>query len=271
MKRVSEDEKAKQLNGLLLYACELNEFMLIRDLIRSGASPNAYDVENGKSALIIAAEVGSAEALEVLIQSKAAIDKLDKEDNMAIHWAAARGHLKCLQLLIAAKSLIDVTNVFDCTPLMLAIDNNRIEIVRYLLEFDRTLIRGLNKFNKSELTLACKQADLSIAYLLLQYLDPNISRTKEIQIAFQEGITARRIDVLYFLSRMGADINYSDDELDPPIFEVVKTGDVELIDLFITSHVDLEKRNKIGWAPLTLARALGYNDIVKILAVKPGT
>lgn len=111
--------------------------------------------------MIITAETGSAEALGVLIQSKAVIDTLDRGDNMAIHWAAARGHLKCLQLLIAAESLIDVTNEFGCTPLMLAIANNRIEIVRYLLEFDRTLIRGLNKCNESELTLACKQVHLS--------------------------------------------------------------------------------------------------------------
>lgn len=101
---------------------------------------------------------------------------------------------------------------------------------------------------------------MSIAYLLLQYTDPNISRTKEIQIAIQEGMTSRRIDVSYFLSRIGVGINYSDEELDPPIFEVVMTGDAELVDLFITSHVDVEKR---------LAKALKY-DIIKILAAKAG-
>lgn len=103
---------------------------------------------------MIAAEKGYIEIVKKLIECRAFIDLTDREENMAIHWAAKGGNLQCLQFLIDSGSLLDVLNANKYTPLMLSILKGHRHIAAFLIERDPYLIRGLNEHEESEFILA---------------------------------------------------------------------------------------------------------------------
>ena len=77
--------------------------------------------------LIHAAEVGNATRLELLLQAGADIDAVDLYRITSLHYAAAHGHLKAVQVLLRWGGSIGSGNV-DSSPLCAAFANGHTEI-----------------------------------------------------------------------------------------------------------------------------------------------
>jgi ankyrin repeat protein len=69
-----------------------------------------------------------------LIDHAAKLDLRDKLGFTALHWAAERGRVEVMRLLLAARALVDVQNTQGITPLMLAASSGNVGAVRLLLQ-----------------------------------------------------------------------------------------------------------------------------------------
>ncbi|KAM8866577.1 histone-lysine N-methyltransferase EHMT1a [Synchiropus picturatus] len=150
----------------LMAACESNQVDTVKYLIRAGAAINHKDIM-GFSSLHLAAKLGHYEVVEVLL-SKASkyincqddggwtpitwaieykhkevfklllakgadVNVRDKEQNVALHWAALAGCDDTLLALLEARGDLNAINIHEDTPLHVAARENNLECVTLLL------------------------------------------------------------------------------------------------------------------------------------------
>ena len=77
-------------------ASEQGELEVARLLLSAGAKLAA---SGGRPLLISASERGDLRTVKLLLESDADVGATDFEDNTALHWACAEGHLEVAQLL----------------------------------------------------------------------------------------------------------------------------------------------------------------------------
>ncbi|KAM3180479.1 hypothetical protein ACTXT7_016202 [Hymenolepis weldensis] len=249
----------------LVEAVQRNDVRAVVQLLRIHASPNARDEVTKRTVLMIAAEKGYIEIVKKLIECRAFIDLTDREENMAIHWAAKGGDLQCLQFLIDSGSLLDVLNANKYTPLMLSILKGHRHIAAFLIGRDPYLIRGLNEHEESEFILAIGGNDFETAKLIFQTDVPGIDKTKELQIALQQAALKKDTAILTFLISLGANVNNFTEEEDPVIFRAIYARDANLVQFFIENGADVNSWDRNGKTPLVLAITLSLEDIVNVL------
>ena len=106
-----------------------------RLLVAAGADPNAVDVY-GASVATVAAREGRAEVLRELLALKVDIHgpHVTSDASDALMRACRRGHEECAELLLRAGASVDTRDKQGRTPLMYAVQDNRVGMVKLLLE-----------------------------------------------------------------------------------------------------------------------------------------
>jgi ankyrin repeat protein len=105
----------------------------------------------GWTALIEACSNGYLQIVNFLLEKGARADHTDETKRSALHIAALRGHVEvCGCLLAVQPSLLDATDYFSATALLLALDQQRLPVVELLMMRKPTL----NKADKEGYTLA---------------------------------------------------------------------------------------------------------------------
>ena len=84
-------------------------FMRIKDLLLSGANPNAINIF-GYTSLMIAAEKNRGDLVDLLILHSACIDQRNYQGNTAIHLALFKGHVELAKRLQAEGGAVDIKN-----------------------------------------------------------------------------------------------------------------------------------------------------------------
>jgi len=83
---------------------------------------------------MFAAVLGHTECMQVLLETKADVNKKNKDGNTALFVAAHRGESTGVQFLVDAKAKIDVKSKCGNTALMVAVAKGYRNIVQILLE-----------------------------------------------------------------------------------------------------------------------------------------
>ncbi len=103
-----------------------------RELV-TGTNPNVTDTD-GQPIILLAARLGNAGAVDLLLDQGARPDGKDKFGNTALSWAADQGHAAIVERLIRAGAAIDTTNGQGLTPLVRAVRANQAAAVEALLK-----------------------------------------------------------------------------------------------------------------------------------------
>lgn len=90
-------------------------------------------IENGNTAVIIAAYKGNAEVVKVLIAAKADIEAVGANGGTALNIAAGNGYIEVVKVLIAAKADIETVDGVGWTALISAAGNGYAEVVKILI------------------------------------------------------------------------------------------------------------------------------------------
>eukprot|EP01084_Bolivina_argentea_P209789 357264_1 len=107
---------------------------LVQSALKKGGKPNWLDDE-GASALHKAAECGSVEIINYLVQAGAVLDEqLLACKNAPLHITARKGHLKATERLLDLNAKIDIVNAYGNTPLFNALMGGSLELVELLLK-----------------------------------------------------------------------------------------------------------------------------------------
>nr|CDS35011.1 multiple ankyrin repeats single kh domain [Hymenolepis microstoma]CDS35014.1 hypothetical transcript [Hymenolepis microstoma] len=236
-----------------LKAVKSNDIEEVKAQLKLGASPDSRKTPAKKNALMIAASRGYTDMMKVLLDAGASTDPTEMLMNSALHFACISGVVRSVELIIATGCELNRPNAFHKTPLMVAIMHNRLEVVKLLLNVDPLLRIGFLYSDDSELTLACQQADLRIATYLLDNFKPIVGIKNELQIALLRAVVQHRPDVLNLLSGYGADIDYMDMFLDPPIFTAIRSKDTLMLQYILDLGADVNKKCFGGDTPLLFA------------------
>lgn len=117
------------------------------------------------------AENGKMEDISYLLSSdpihRPRIDERDKYGYTALHWAAQKGHLEIVKLLLKNGASLELKS-FDngWTPLHCAVSENRIEVLKFLLKQGADPnTRGTH--NKTPLFIACYKGYLATVRILV--------------------------------------------------------------------------------------------------------
>ena len=84
---------------LLIDAITTNDYELANSTLIKGHNPDPVD-NYGRTPLIIAAMAGNPDLVELLAEHKAKLNRGDKAGGTALHYAARRGQLRVVRLLL---------------------------------------------------------------------------------------------------------------------------------------------------------------------------
>jgi uncharacterized protein len=114
-------------------ACTNGNAAIVELLLASGADPNR-SLPGGETPLMTAARTGALTAVKVLLSRGAAVGaKEEKRGQTALIWAAAEGHAKVVEALIAAGADYRTRLESGLTPLLFAARDGRSDVARVLL------------------------------------------------------------------------------------------------------------------------------------------
>jgi ankyrin repeat protein len=97
-------DKAAQLAAFAFYDCP----NLIRCALAAGTPVDALSGEHQCSALCAAAQEGSERALKALLAGGASVKHKDTEGDTALHYAAWKNQVACIELLLDAGAELEV-------------------------------------------------------------------------------------------------------------------------------------------------------------------
>jgi ankyrin repeat protein len=123
---------------------------------------SSYKWWNGSTPLMIACQIGSVNNVQKLIASKDIdINAKNNVGNTGFMIAAEYGHVHILKLLLKTyeentSNFLHSSNIYGHTALMLAIEKNRIEVVRYLVPLDISQLYIKNSYKKHALLIAAE-------------------------------------------------------------------------------------------------------------------
>jgi ankyrin repeat protein len=145
--------KHRDLNHLLLKAVEAGDVDTVEGLIRQGASANAKDARNGRTAACIAAKAGHLDILRILHQHKADLNLPDNDGDIPLDKAIVEGHLDTIQGLfdmgVKPKNK-DPSLRNDYDPVYRAAYWGHTAILRLLYEKGCSVNKSLSIYTKKE-------------------------------------------------------------------------------------------------------------------------
>ena len=159
------NEKTNEGFTALHYAVNNGNLLIVQLLKQYGAKFEAV-TNLGKNAVHIAAEANQVSMLMYLILNEALdIFCLDENGSTPLHWACYSGAFEAVDYLLSLKADINAQDKERITPLFLAVDNKRENIVRILLMngADKNLP---NKKNELPINIARKKNYVRIKNLL---------------------------------------------------------------------------------------------------------
>ncbi|MGH0142826.1 UNVERIFIED_CONTAM: hypothetical protein FKN15_036637 [Acipenser sinensis] len=126
--------------SLIHYAAIHNQVPIISQLAMAGLQLNQRRsdkfISSGVTALHLAAQYGSLEALHCLLALQVDYKMVDRRGWTAIHFAAFYGNVLCIQALYRKDpTLLEMESIAEsrCTPLLLAAMSGSLDALRYLL------------------------------------------------------------------------------------------------------------------------------------------
>ena len=113
--------------------------------------------------LLWAARRGRLKVVKLLLDARVDADLQDKDGNTALLWAASEGHKDVIQLLLDAAANVDIQNKYGDTGLLRAALNGHVDAVKVLLEAKAVDVK--NKLGKTALSWAMTKGDRTIVKL----------------------------------------------------------------------------------------------------------
>ncbi|OUM68856.1 hypothetical protein PIROE2DRAFT_27061, partial [Piromyces sp. E2] len=222
---------------------------------------NEIDCKKKTTPLIYAIQKKKEFFVKLLLENKKVdIDTRDSENKTPLDYAVETKKSKLIKLLIyrnydkKSEFTDDIQEIetSGLTPLLLAINNNDILLVKYLIDHQVELKRP----NRNEVTPFRKALDKSNIKILRLLL----AKDKKIPIEDNNlqplifAIKKNNPEFVKLLIENGADINEFSYNGNTPLLQAINNDNTEIIHLLIDNGVNLNQCNNEGKLPLEIAK-----------------
>jgi uncharacterized protein len=208
-----------------------NATKIVKILIEANSDINKtkhYDCE--KLPLSLSARFNFVNIVEMLIEVKANVNRIDSHGRTLLSMIAEDGNFDMIEILLNSKANPNQ----DChlTPLYMACQNKHIDIINILLNFKANV-------NVADHIMKCTP--------LLRAAGSN------------------DVDVLFCLIRSKANLNKSNYCGETPVYSAAKYNSVDALEMLLKSKADPNKITDSGEFPIIIGIKEGNDDCIKLL------
>lgn len=170
LRRVNEDADQALANGktALMLAAKDNELSQVRSLLAAGADINKVN-DNGGTPLMYAALGGNIEIVRMFLDRGARVNATAKNGWSALMIASAKGYAGIVTELLIRGADANLPDVYRWTPLMRGVFENRIDVVKLLLNHTDIDVNRRAENGITALHLAAGNGLAAMVELLLDY------------------------------------------------------------------------------------------------------
>ena len=227
--------------------------------------PNIVNAQ-GDSLLIAAATHGNVEAAQWLLAAGADVNKQNyNTGDTAILRSITNDHDDVTQLLVYAKANLNLTNNYQQTPLELAIEKQKWDLVQLFLR--NGVKAGLN--GQTLLRSSATQNFVGVFGMLKGGVNPNVKNEKGNTPLIISASLGDSLSVQNLLAYQ-ADVNQANNEGNTPLIYAARYNHPQTVLILFSplpmqDPVNVNAQNKKGETALYWAALKGYAPIVKIL------
>ncbi len=215
----------KSLNKQLVKACENFTYTKVRRLIKKGADPNTIIDDEGRSALNWMAWYCANKTVKFMTEAGADLTQREnKYGNTPLLSACASGGKETVEILLEAGSDINETANDKANGLMYAVNNNFIQMVKFLKE------KGINMNAQND------KGQTALIYA--------ISREEEMFSSRREEERKEQLNLILELLKYGADINLQDSFGNTALTHAVYRGNLDTTKLLLENGADINAPKK---------------------------
>ena len=218
--------------------------------------------------LVAAAVAGDEETIKSLLSrqdAKSFLDYRDENGRTAMMWAADNGRTETVKLLLDKGADPNAHNAYGWTALMLAAGRGNTEAVRLLL--DKGAYSNVqNAYGRTGLIVATDAGRTEVVKLLLDSrTDPNVktvSGMTALMVAAGRGNT----EAVRLLLDTGADSNVQDDDGMTALMRAAGRGNTEAVRLLLDQGADPNVKYGYGTTAWKIAVNNGHGEIADVLS-----
>ena len=298
------DQDEKLGRTPLMYACMRGHISTALTLLRLGADINLRD-KKGNTALIMAIWHGHPQLVDQLLKQKidplpdlnmiseeyhqrnalmlaalkgydsvvtqivlmpgVSLNNKDGLGNTALALAATNDHLAIVTTLLEHVG-INVPNAIGSTPLIIAAEGGKHEMVEQMLKKDADHeVQNHDGYNA--LSKAILNGHDRVVQMLLdhdaKYHATTTSSGNALHIACASEKT--KPDLIKILVKMGLKIDSLDDNDATPLHKACKVGKADIVEALLALKADPTAKDRHGRTPLTVAWQNGHSTVIQLL------
>ncbi|CAH0549633.1 unnamed protein product [Brassicogethes aeneus] len=215
-------------------AARLGQAQVVKVLLEAGANADQADVD-GWTPLRAAAWGGHTEVVELLVKHGCSLDSVDSENRTALRAASWSGHEEIVRNLLHNGSNVNLTDHEGRTALIAAAYMGHSEIVEHLLEFG---------------------ADIN---------HPDADGRTALSVAALCAPRSPGTSVVSTLLERGASVDHQDNEGMTPLLVASFEGHRDVCEVLLENEADVDHCDRGGRSPLWAAASMGHAPVVALL------
>ena len=253
---------------LIHFAAEKGYYLLVKQLLEKGVSPELKDVDGNKP-LHIASYDDEEELVEVaklLLQNGADPNSINGNKDTPIYLATERGHAEIVNLLIQHGANVNSLNNRYCrTPLHMASRKGHLEITKLLIE-NGAEVNQPDKDSETPLLLASQRGNIEVAKLLLEKgANVESSEADDNWTPLHYASDKENVEMVNLLLQKSANVNCQSKIKSTPLHFVSKSGNLEIVQILILNGASINCEDIKKGTPLHLASKYGHTNIAQLL------
>ena len=161
----------KEGMNALHYAIINNQLEVAQDIIMKRKVCYCTKTNNKFNVVHLAADIGNPRIMSLVLSQPESFNLVNERNNLggtALHLAAGKGHLKCVELLLDKGAMIHRCH-FGCSPFLFACYKGFSDVARVLLEAHPFQLNWLNDYGDSALHVAAKAGHAAVVKMLLDF------------------------------------------------------------------------------------------------------